>query len=278
MKGLPLTETEKSNIVNYYNLGYYPSQIGKLMKRSDTTIVREFRNNNFVVPKREESRKLYKINSNYFKTINTENKAYFLGLLYADGNVYKNQLSLYLTNNDVNILELFLKDMESSHRLYRKKTYSEKHNFQLGISICDAVLCEDLKRLGCVSCKSPVLTFPTLEQVPEEFQSHFIRGYFDGDGCLSIVKRNNRLTNQFIWRIIGTHSFCNSVRNIFYTECGINKDIKLLLEKRSKNPYYYLQYGGVNQIKSIEIFMYKNANVFLKRKFKNISKEVTNGL
>jgi intein-encoded DNA endonuclease-like protein len=44
---------------------------------------------------------------------------------------------------------------------------------------------QDLINLGCVPNKSLILKFPTEEQVPEKFLSHFIRGFFDGDGSVT---------------------------------------------------------------------------------------------
>ena len=52
------------------------------------------------------------------------------------------------------------------------------------LSIAYAKLSDDAYKLGVVYNKSLVLTFPTFDIVPEKYMNHFIRGYFDGDGCV----------------------------------------------------------------------------------------------
>lgn len=63
----------------------------------------------------------------------------------------------------------------------------------------------DLKRLGCTEQKSLNLTFPTKEQVPPHLLHHFIRGYFDGDGSISLYN------NDYHVSIVGTESFIKSL-------------------------------------------------------------------
>lgn len=48
---------------------------------------------------------MYKINENYFEKIDSENKAYWIGFISADGNVYKNKLSIELNNKDDELLK-----------------------------------------------------------------------------------------------------------------------------------------------------------------------------
>ena len=72
---------------------------------------------------------------------------------------------------------------------------------------------DDLKKLGCVENKSLILTFPSKEQVPEEFIYHFIRGYFDGDG--SICKKEKSNCTNYSINIVGTESFIKSLSQYF---------------------------------------------------------------
>ena len=70
----------------------------------------------------------------------------------------------------------------------------------------------DLKRLGCIENKSLVLTFPTYDQVPEELIYHFIRGYFDGDGSVSINSKNYKYAHI---SIVGTENFIKKLSEYF---------------------------------------------------------------
>ena len=67
---------------------------------------------------------MYKINENYFEKIDSENKAYRIGFISADGNVYKNRLSIELNNKDDELLKHFITDLETPRPLY----YRERKN------------------------------------------------------------------------------------------------------------------------------------------------------
>ena len=127
----------------------------------------------------------YSVNEDYFNKIDSEDKAYFLGLLYADGYNYtagKNKhFSLSLVDTDV--LILFKKAINSKHSIYKIKLQNERYTQQYRLQINSKKLCERLTQLGCIQNKGKVLTFPSNDNLPQELIPHFIRGYFDG--CLS---------------------------------------------------------------------------------------------
>ena len=78
-------------------------------------------------------RRIFKINEDYFEKINTETKAYFLGWMVSDGNVYKN--NVVLACKDVEILEMFKKDLNYEGKIYKdKKRYVSYYYFFKKIS------------------------------------------------------------------------------------------------------------------------------------------------
>ena len=87
--------------------------------------------------------------------------------------------------------------------------------------------------------------------------SHFIRGYFDGDGC--IVKKEKRAT------IIGTESFVMSVKDILSSELKINSHINFV-NKDSESPVRELRISGGRQTKKFLDFIYSDSNYYLQRK------------
>lgn len=127
-------------------------------------------------------------NENYFEEINSKDKAYFLGLLYADGNVYRNpkqyryRLQIFLQSQDYYILECFKNYINHSGKLYNDRDLGMK------LIIDNKKIFEDLGNLGIRPNKTFDISFPAEDILPKELQSHFIRGYFDGDGCVSIIK------------------------------------------------------------------------------------------
>ena len=133
-----------------------------------------------------------------FEIIDTEEKAYWLGFLYADGSVSStdNRIELGLAEKDLNHIEKFKEFIGIPNKIsYRPQTKSYRYSFK-------SIPCkEDLIKHGCVPKKSLILKFPTEEQVPEHLIRHFIRGYFDGDGWFS------NTSSCFQVGIIGTEDF-----------------------------------------------------------------------
>lgn len=124
----------------------------------------------------------YTCNSDYFKEINTSDKAYWLGFLYTDGciletrNKTANKLKTY-------ILELSLKSTDKSHLIKfldsvgsnspiadKKIKLNGNTYYACRVNICNTELCRDLIRHGCTPRKSLILTFPSDEIVPKELK------------------------------------------------------------------------------------------------------------
>lgn len=122
-------------------------------------------------------------------------------------------------------------------------------------------MCSDLIKLGCVPRKSLILQFP---DIPSSVTRHFVRGYFDGDGCASWHNKKMKVP-QLRLSFIGTLCFLTRLKNILKVESGI------LPKGRAK----ILQINGNKQAKRIRDWMYQDALIFLDKK-KNISfKEFT---
>ncbi|MDL2302602.1 LAGLIDADG family homing endonuclease, partial [Lachnospiraceae bacterium OttesenSCG-928-D06] len=141
----------------------------------------------------------YYYDEHYFQQIDSEHKAYWLGFLYADGHIEPlrkgNKIKAYrieigLSAVDKSHLELFLHDIDSNAPLTYKKTIIRDKTYEsCRVRINNTNMCRDLISLGCVPQKSLTLTFPSEELLPGNYVRHFIRGYFDGDGCISYTTR-----------------------------------------------------------------------------------------
>lgn len=212
---------------------------------------------------RDNSRR-YQVNHSFFSTIDTERKAYWLGFLYADG---------YLSNprNEMKV-GLALGEKDSGHvtllrdhldATYPVKTYTSKNGQAYGevtysrLLISSAQMFEDLRAKGMVEHKSLILTFPTSDQVPDHLVHHFIRGYFDGDGCWAMQR--GRIMR---FGVCGTKEFLD----VLFAKVG-HPGIKL--EKRYKDDKNNWQgtVGGRLQARSIGDWMYRDATVYLQRKY-----------
>lgn len=187
---------------------------------------------------------LYK---NIFETIDTEEKAYWLGFLYADGYVSKyNQVEVALS----------LEDEEHLHKLKKfinTNTNVFKDDHRARLLFCSQQMANDLAKLGCINNKSLVLTFPTKEQVPDELLRHFLRGYVDGDGCLCCTEK----TRQF--SITSTKEFFDGMLQRTgwdANKCNYYSSGKAVSWRSHQDVMpQYLHY------------LYDNSNIYLNRKY-----------
>lgn len=196
----------------------------------------------------------YSINQNYFNCIDTEDKAYFLGLLCADGCNHTNntKVSLWLKESDKNILEKFKSFLQPDKPL----TFSKKKigSNQWGIQISNKRISDKLSELGCVPRKTFILKFPTKDQVSGKFLKDYLRGFFDGDGWLG--KKDISIT--------ASNSFCNDLQKFLNT-----KDIKT--RARSKGKVTELCFSRDSSKKFIN-WIYKDSKIYLERKYQKYLK------
>jgi len=201
----------------------------------------------------------YTVNINYFSKIDTIDKAYFLGLLYADGWVSNSKSrgkEFGIGLIDLKILEIFSSYLQSNHPIRPCKKKKQHHSQGYNLSIIRDKLHDDLINLGCILKKSLILKFPNEKQVPCELLSHFIRGYFDGDGCI-FVKTYNKASVQ----IAGTEHFLKGIK-FELDNVNISSNIR-----KAKN-IYMLYFSGTNNIKKFYNFIYiEKKNIYFERKF-----------
>jgi len=205
------------------------------------------------------------LNNNYFENIDTEKKAYFLGLITADGCIFKNSLIIYLQEEDGYILEELIKELNYG-KVNFKKRVNERCKNQKYVQITSKKLIQDLKKYGIIPNKSHKTYFP---EISEKFYSHFIRGVFDGDGSISCPKNKS----NFTFNICGNYELISGIQKILVEKCKLNFT-KLSVPKKSCPNINVVIYGGNRQCLKIKNFLYENANIFLTRKqikFNNIN-------
>ena len=142
-----------------------------------------------------------------FDSIDTNEKAYWLGFLYADGCVSIGKkrycVELSLKGSDIAHLWKFNDFLGFDRKLQKVKIgdcrCGEKICKRCRISVSSKHLCLRLKELGCMPRKSLILQFPNLDIFKErDFVYDFLRGYFDGDGSVQLVgKKKHSLSLQY---------------------------------------------------------------------------------
>jgi len=199
----------------------------------------------------------YKLNENFFKLINSEEKAYFLGFLFADGYVNEklNMIDLTLHNKDKEILNKFVELLYPEGRPLN----TIRINY-LRLVINSQIITHDLVRYGCIQAKTFKLKFPI---VPEKFQRDFIRGYFDGDGSICVSKYNTLNLS-----IVGTIDFLDGMKKILKEKCTLNETTYDNRHPERQNNIRALRFGGNIIINRIYHYMYDNSTIYLSRKRK----------
>lgn len=216
------------------------------------------------------------INEDYFETIDTEAKAYLLGFIIADGCIDDNKhLRLIFSNSidDLKVLELAKKEISPKANIQFSNIQSKDVKFrkpQVKLRINSRKLCECLiNKYKIIPRKTKDINFTfDFSLIPRELRRHFIRGFFDGDGCICFHK-NRYKTIFFNFSFVFTsENFTKQIANLFASKFDIEPKISKI---QSKNMYYFtLRFNynrnRVKKIKEIYHQLYDNSNFFLERK------------
>lgn len=260
--GIKKIEIINENIINkaisdYVDNNLTATECAKKYNIGRTTLLRHLKKynieKNYTTTKREYNR-------DYFEIIDTEEKAYWLGFIAADGCITRNKsnLDIGLQYKDRSHLEKFIKSIDGDIDMITDKIVNCGLNNKLykssRLTIGSKKMCQDLIYLGLGPRKSSTLNFPT--NIPKEFMRHYLRGYFDGDGCIT--------SNKGIYQIsiIATNDFLNNLKEFLLS---LNMT-KTKLEQRNSNMAVWKKKGH-NQIKIFLDYLYKDSTIYLDRKY-----------
>lgn len=249
-----MTKRQKKETFLLYKQGVTCGQIAKKFGFTRHAISRFLRKNNILIIKRT-SRK-YNINENYFYEIDTEDKAYFLGLMYADGNVAQNgdMCKISLQEQDINILEKFKFYINSNQSLYFEKPINDNWSNTYRLCIYNKNFKQGLIKNGCIPKKSLVLKFPVESQVPPHLLRHFVRGYFDGDGHITKYGASSVVSSKDFIKALQLN-LSNIGINSYIRDCK-NPSTKRLIINKKENSLKFLKW------------IYEDAVVYIDRKYK----------
>lgn len=242
------------DIINKYNSGMSSIEIAKQYNCNKSTICRLLKKNN--IPIRDKNMyKKYSFNEHFLDIINTEEKAYFLGLMYSDGyNIKnKNEFGISLSGEDSYMIERIRDILNANKPIFQRYPKNGQSVFELRLS--SEYFSNKLTELGCCPNKSLKLKFP--DMIPVYLLRHFIRGYFDGDGSVTKINKNGHRVS-----FVGTESFCLTLQCIL--KDIINIDSHLMKHKN----VYYLRFSKTNDIKNFFNWIYEDSTIYLLRKYK----------
>lgn len=249
-------QIEKMIYMNDHHYSY--SAIAKEMNCCVDIIRTFFRNNNIIKTK---SLKNHDLNENYFETIDTEEKAYLLGLLITDGSIRKGK------NNQQDGLRLQLK-IEDEYMIKRLKAELNSSNVIqydkrpgkacAGIEIHNQKICDDLAKFQVVPNKTYILNDIKIDLIPQDLQRHYLRGLIDGDGSIGIEEPYNQP-----WL-----SFCGYNREFIMSfQKAIDDHLKIENHNKiSKSNAFHCKWKGSKKVPEILKWLYEDATIYLERK------------
>lgn len=212
----------------------------------------------------------YTVNENFFEA-DTEEGFYVAGFMAADGNVtywkYSQALILRISRKDKDHL-LKIKDAMDftgpiSDYSYFNTDYKKMcHSSCLKI-YCSKKIVEDIGRnFNVLPRKTFTYEFPS-RIINHDMVKHFIRGYFDGDGCFYTIPYDNTVS----FELLGTESFLETVRVILERDCDLQS--KAIVHK-AKN-IFRLRFGGDKQLPKIATYLYGDSTIHLQRKLYKVN-------
>jgi hypothetical protein len=201
-----------------------------------------------------------------FSTIDTEEKAYLLGLYGADGNVFsaKNQVSLYLAGEDGKFLEkvkmimgIKTKITESRNRIMTSPLTGKKYatQIQYTLRVSSSKLCNEFIKHNIVPAKSKILSPPS--STPKNLIRHYIRGYVDGDGSVVYRNRNSKCC-----------VYSGSKRMLDYIQLHFRDYYPNKCKVLSSRNTYVLGYANYSAYQFVK-FLYSDCSLSLPRKYRN---------
>ncbi|WP_020603277.1 hypothetical protein [Spirosoma spitsbergense] len=250
-----LSVSEVNSIVASYQQGQTILFIANQFATTRKRVAAILRENGTEKRSHCEQQRKYRLNEAFFDKIDTEAKAYFLGLMYADGHNDKSgrRFSLALQLRDKAIVETFKQCLD-----YEGPLLCDNSNPNVCILTVSSIrLCARLTELGCIPRKSLILTFPDF--VEPNLLHHFIRGYLDGDGWITFSGRSKQPTIG----ALGTDSFIRTLAGIITKNVSVKATIRP--HDTSKGICRVMVCGSIKCRKFAD-FLYKDATIFLERK------------
>ena len=270
MKKLPgyknekeLTLEEKEKIIKYYydNPHINVKEINKKFKLTNRTMKNLFKE--FNIDSHKKNR--YTINESFFDNIDCELKAYLLGYLFADGFVGDkkyNNIVFSQKEEDAESVELLKKSIKYTGKLRISepgpKTFDNAQN-QIVINFSSKHMANTLRNYGLLK-KELYTSFPELNS---DLIRHFIRGYFDGDGSISLTK--SRYKDNIYYR--GALNFIIN-KNLINFFLSLFNNVHFTIDQSKTDYMIYLKCGSKKDTKFFYDYFYKDSKYFLSRKKK----------
>lgn len=269
------SEETKEQIVKLYQEDRIP--LYKLQERfhtSSNTIKKILEEYEVPIRTFRDSKRLYPLDEDFFSKIDTPEKAYWLGFMYADGCIRKGSNGQYLVKlslrdkDSIILLQQSLKTSKPIGEYINSGSFASSKSIMYSLEISSEKLFNGLLNNGCVENKTFKLKFPSF--LEENLISHFIRGYFDGDGSVfehfGNTKKDNTRSTILGCTICGIHSFLKEMLNYLRTEVDITDKV-LWKDPRKDTDCWAIRLFSNKRCFQFYNYIYKDCGQFyMKRK------------
>ena len=230
---------------------------------SETSVTKILKKRGIRIRTYSENNRRYSLNEHYFDKIDTQNKAYILGILWADGcnHVPHHSITLQLQEEDYDVVSFVKKELGYGGpiQFIKRGESNPKHKNAYKLCINSEYMSNKLNEIGMVNAKSLILKFP--ECMPDKFYPHFIRGYFDGDGCISYDEKRQKCCTK----TAGTKEMCCKLSEIL-SDIGCKHHIIHPKQCKDSNTFI-IQTGGNKSSLLLLDYMYDNDEFHMDRKY-----------
>ena len=260
-------------VINIYNTDYIGNHMGcpSLKKKYGYDFYLRFKKLGLEIRNNHEKGLTYTCDIDYFKVIDTEQKAYWLGFCYADGYILNTNMPGYykfgisIGSVDYNHLEKFKQAINYSGSIHEYTVTSS--GYKIGTKYCRIIISQtefanNLIAHGCVPNKSNIIEPPI--GIPDELIRHFIRGFMDANG--SISSTDTEYGPNYTVKICSTESVLTWIQDYLFDN-GILDSKHPFNKRKQEHIVTAFGFGGNYQVKRYLDYIYKDATVWLDRKY-----------
>lgn len=216
-------------------------------------------------------------NEDYFSVIDTEDKAYWLGFIAADGSVTKDSYHIRIAINSIDTkhLEKFLSCIDASDVNIFIQNNKQGFSFTKDggssiatIGLCSMKMWNDLHKYNINHDKSYNIQLPDID---DAMMPHFLRGFVDGDGCYYYKYDSNNDRYRYSFELVGAScAMMEQIQN-YLSSNGIITHIYSRINKSSNHESFRLMTGSRKEMLKIIDLLYVDAHIYLDRKYEKIN-------
>lgn len=259
--GRPLTEEFKKYVVSIYtNKPMTIRECAKTVGLSDPSVIKILDEYNIA---RYKKATIYNpdLDDHYFKTIDTEAKAYYLGFIITDGNIFieksdsnrQASISISQSEHDKYILERFLQEVRSNTAV------GNDGRGTCMVAVRSDIMAMDLQQYGIQENKTLTTSLPVIET---KYMKHLIRGILDGDGNItsSITAQNK---HKHAISFCGTEELMNNIGDYISQQLNVSRPSVYVYSDRHLSE---IKWQSINDCYIIGEWIYEDATIYLNRK------------